>query len=136
MSDFEVFQIAKAKFWKDDNGDMFMKVPISGVADDRQGDSASKNCGDGMIRQLKSGTIPLYGDHGVDENGNKTYSWKNMLGKWIDGEWHENNIDVMATSKLNSANPDALTLFKYGEQKMPVGFSIGGNVIKTKEVDC
>lgn len=130
---FEVIQIAEAEFWKDANGDMFMKVPISGVVDDRQGDTASKNCGDGIIRQLKSGIVPLYGDHGVDKNGNKTYSWKNILGKWVDGGWHENNLDVMATARLNKAHPDAITLFEFGVQKMPMGFSIGGNIIRTKE---
>jgi cation transport regulator len=132
---FEVFQIQQAECWKDSNGDMFIKVPVSGVVEDRQGDEVSRSCGDKMIEQYNSGTLPLYGDHGVDENGRKSYSWKNILGKWVKGEWSNNKIDIMATSRLNKANPDAIKLFEYVEQKMPVGFSIGGKKLKIREVD-
>jgi hypothetical protein len=133
--DFETYQIQQAECWKDANGDMFIKVPVSGVVEDRQGDEVSRSCGNNMIEQYNSGILPLYGDHGVDENGNKSYSWKNILGKWVKGEWAGNKIDIMATSKLNKANPDAVKLFEYVEQKMPVGFSIGGRKLKIKEVN-
>jgi hypothetical protein len=125
---FNVYQIAESKFWKDEHGDLFMEVPITGVFEDRQGDTVTREAGDSIIRQLKSGTIPLMSDHGTkDAEGKRLKSWKEIMGKWIDGRWSENNVDVLATSKLNKANPDALLLYEYGMQKMPLGFSISGN---------
>jgi hypothetical protein len=124
---FNVYQISESKFWEE-NGDLFMEVPITGVFEDRQGDTVTKEAGDSVIRQLKSGTIPLMSDHGKkDAEGNRIKSWKDIMGKWVDGRWDENNMDVIAKSKLNKANPDALLLFEYGIQKMPLGFSISGN---------
>jgi len=131
-NDFEVLQIPNSRAFKEDD-DLFIEVPVSGVAEDRQGDSISRNCGDDMIRQYKSGTIPLYGNHGVDKNGNKTYDWIDLLGKFVDAGWAKNNVDILAKVKINKANVDALKLFDYVEQKMPVGFSIGGNVIEGDE---
>lgn len=122
---FNVYQIAKARAWKE-NDEMYIEVPVSGVMEDREGDSVSRKCGDSMIKQYKSGTIPLFGDHGLDDNGRQTYSWKNIMGKYVDGKWAENNVDILAKVKLNKHNPDAVKLFDYVEEKMPVGFSIGG----------
>ena len=71
--------------------------------------------------------------NGVDKNGNKTYDWIDLLGKFVDAGWAKNNVDILAKVKINKANVDALKLFDYVEQKMPVGFSIGGNVIEGDE---
>ena len=78
VNSFEAYEITEAKFWEED-GDLFVKVPISGVVTDRQGDTISKACGDDMINQLNKGNIPFYGNHGFDKNGNKIYDWKDIL---------------------------------------------------------
>ena len=129
---FEVIQIPDSRAFKDGD-DLFIEVPVSGVVEDRQGDIVSKDCGDDMIQQYKSGIIPLYGDHGVDENGNKSYSWKNILGKWVDAKWAANGIDILAVAKLNKANDESVKLYSYVDQKMPVGFSIGGDIVEEGE---
>ena len=123
---FDAYIIPKAKAYEQD-GELYIEVPISGVYLDRQGDIISKKAGDKMINQLKSGTVPLFSNHGIDKNGNKVYDWKNITGKWIDGWWADNGIDIVGKAKINKDNEDGLKLFKYVKNGMPVGFSIGGN---------
>ena len=112
----------------------FMEVTLSGIKADRDGDRMSKNAVKGMIKQLKSATIPFYLDHGLDSTGERNYRLKDMAGVWVDGR--EEGTDMKAVVRLNNANKDADTVWSYKEQGMPIGFSIGGKIVKTFQEDA
>jgi hypothetical protein len=120
---------------KDGSEKKFVKVIITGVREDRDGERLSDKACLGVIDKLKSGKVPVFSNHGLDDAGGKTYRWEDIMGKWVDGTWHENKTDVVATMMINEANPKAEQLWKYCEAGMPIGFSIGGKVNKQHEED-
>ena len=112
----------------------FVSVIVSGLKDDRQGERMSQEAIDDMITQYKSGSIPFFSDHGLNpvtgEQG--TYTWKGIMGVWTDGV--QEGEHLKATLRLNEAHPDADMFYKFIKQKMPVGFSIGGNPVGEAEL--
>lgn len=136
---FNIRQVSKCKAYIDKaTGDKYIEVPVSGVRKDRDGDQFGYKAGNSMIKAYKSGTIPMFSNHGLDEHGNKSYRWEDILGKFVDAWWADNKLDIWAKAKLNPHNPKADLLFKYIQSGMPVGFSIGGDINKSfliKSVD-
>lgn len=119
----ENIEVEKSGIIEKDN-QRFIEIPISGIKEDRDGEMMSKEAIAGMIEQLKSGTIPYFGDHGTDANGNKhAYSWKGIMGVFVDGR--EDGTTLRAVVRLNKAHPDHELFWKYLVEKMPVGSSIG-----------
>lgn len=135
LREFTVFApVTKAWVEKTSQGDQrYMEVTLSGLKEDRDGDRMSENAVDNMIAQIKSGNVPFYLDHGLDEQGNRAYRLKDMCGVWVDAR-RENEL-LKAVVKLNNANPDADVVWKYKEAGMPIGFSIGGKVIDKFDED-
>jgi hypothetical protein len=128
--EFSVFTPV-VKSWEDkievDKGvesQRFIQVIVSGIAEDRDGERMSKEAIEDMIMQYKSGTIPLFPDHGKNESGERTYSWKNIMGVWVDA--FKEGDHLVAVARLNKAHPDAALFWNYLQEKMPIGFSIGG----------
>jgi len=124
------------KHWIEKNAETgteqkYMEVTLSGLKEDRDGDRVSEEAINGMIKQLKAGTVPFYLDHGLDENGNRTYRLKDMTGVWVDGRLEGDALKAVV--KLNNANPNGEIVWKYAEEGMPIGFSIGGRILKKKE---
>ena len=112
----------------------FLKAPVTGLKDDRDGESMSQEAVSGMIEQFKAGKVPFFPDHGRDATtGERTYGWKQIMGKWVDAE--QDGDKVFATLKLNRAHPDAELFWNYHQEGMPVGFSIGAKVIKYEDVE-
>ena len=107
----------------------FMQVTISGVKEDRDGDRISEKALNKMTDTLKSQRVPLFLDHGLDSNGERSYRIKDVVGVWTDGEVTNGNL--LATVKLNNANKDAEMLWEYKNQGMPVGLSIGAKINKS-----
>jgi len=107
----------------------FVSVIVSGLKNDRQNERMSQEAIDDMITQYKAATIPFFSDHGLNpvtgEAG--TYTWKGIMGVWTDAVQEGSNLK--ATLRLNEAHPDADMFYKFIKQKMPVGFSIGGNPV-------
>ena len=127
------------KMWveknSDDREDIMFEAIVSGVKEDRDGEVMDQMAIDDMITQFKSGKIPLFQDHGRDPNtGERTYSWKNIMGVWVDARQEGSNL--VATARLNKAHPDANLFMGYLKEKMPVGFSIGGRPIHVIEEDA
>lgn len=108
-----------------------MEVTLSGVKEDRDGDRMSEAALKGMMEQLKSGRIPFFLDHGLDEHGERTYRVKDIAGKWIDGRIEGDNL--IATVRLNNANSNAEVIWNYAKEGMPLGLSVGGKVIEKSE---
>lgn len=115
-------------------GQRFIETVISGLAEDRDGEMMSQEAVDDMIKQLKSGTIPFFGDHGRDPmTGMRgVYSWKSMMGVWVDGTQEGKNLK--ATLRLNNAHPDADLFWAYHKEGMPIGMSIGAKSVEAPEI--
>ena len=131
---FNYFDIPISRAFEED-GDMFIEVPVSGVFQDDEGDVNTRSCGNSLIKQYKSGNVLLYGEHEGNKTGDKpNYNWKNIMGNWIDAEWDKNGIDIVAKARINKNNPDGVLLYKYVKDKIPVGFSIGGEIIRDDDI--
>lgn len=120
---------------KSGDGDVakrFFEVVISGINEDRDGEVMDKAAVEDMISQFQSGRIPLFPDHGIDpQTGERTYSWKQIMGVWTDAKMDGNNLKAVA--RLNNAHPDADLFWGYLQEGMPVGFSIGAKPVEIKE---
>jgi hypothetical protein len=131
---FEVF-MPVVKSWTDKvsetNDQRFFEVVVSGVKEDRDGEIMDDKAIEDMILQFKSGKIPLMPDHGKKSNGDRHYSWKDIMGVWVDAKRDGNNL--LAVARLNKAHPDAETLWNFMQEGMPVGFSIGGRTVEVRE---
>jgi len=119
---------------KDKVKQRFISVIVSGLKSDKQDEMMSQEAIDDMILQYKSATIPFFSDHGLNpvtgEGG--TYPWKGIMGVWVDAK--QEGEHLKATLRLNEAHPDANQFYKYIQNKMPVGFSIGGNPVSEPEM--
>ena len=102
----------------------FVEVIISGLEVDRENERMSQKAITDMIDQFKSGTIPFFSDHGLDEKGNQTYSWKGIMGVWTDAK--QDGPHLKAIVRLNKAHPNHEQFWGYLQEGMPVGFSVAG----------
>ena len=118
----------KAKEIKDASGkNRFLQVVVSGIEPDRDNERMSKEAVVDMLDQFKSGTVPLFPNHGRDAvTGERAYNWQDMMGVWVDAELSGDH--VVATARLNQYHPDAEKLWNFVKAGMPVGFSVGGNI--------
>lgn len=110
-----------------------IRAPISSTTEDRDGDEFSLAGLESMLAGLKSGKIPLYLDHGFRESGARLYGALDMLGAWIDGE-----IDGSAlygTAFLEPDNWPAVELARKIEAGLPMGFSVGFGITKSRSKD-
>lgn len=126
------------KFWEEDvsvsksagktekSTQRFIEVTVSGLKEDRDNEMMSQVAIDDMVMQFKSGTIGFFPDHGFHEQSGErnVYSWKQMMGVWVDAR--QENDHLIAVVRLNKAHPDQDLFWKYINEGMPIGFSIGG----------
>ncbi len=110
-----------------------IRVPISSTAEDRDGDEFSPAGLESMLAGLKSGKVPLYLDHGYKESGARLYGALDMLGAWIDGEIEGSTL--YGTAFLEPDSWTTMTLAQKIEAGMPVGFSVGFGIIKSRGKD-
>lgn len=110
-----------------------IRVPISSTTEDRDGDEFSPAGLESMLAGLKGGKIPLYLDHGYKESGARLYGALDMLGAWIDGEIEGSTL--YGTAFLEPDSWTAMTLAQKIEAGMPVGFSVGFGVLKSRGKD-
>ncbi len=110
-----------------------IRVPISSTAEDRDGDEFSPAGLESLLAALKSGKVPLYLDHGYKESGARLYGALDMLGAWIDGEI-EGGV-LYGTAFLDPENWMAYELARKIEAGLPMGFSVGFGVLKSRGKD-
>src|SRR5690554_4997645 len=110
-----------------------IRVPISSTTEDRDGDEFSLAGLESMLAGLKSGKVPLYLDHGFRETGARLYGALDMLGAWIDGEIEGNTL--YGTAFLDPDNWLAMELTRKIEAGLPVGFSVGFGITKSRSKD-
>ena len=112
---------------------ILIRVPISSTAEDRDGDEFSPAGLESLLAALKSGKVPLYLDHGYKESGARLYGALDMLGAWIDGEI-EGEV-LYGTAFLEPDNWPAMELARKIEAGLPMGFSVGFGVLKSRGKD-
>lgn len=110
-----------------------IRVPISSTTEDRDGDEFSLAGLESMLAGLKSGKVPLYLDHGFRESGARLYGALDMLGAWIDGEIEGNTL--YGTAFLDPDNRPAMELARKIEAGLPMGFSVGFGIVKSRSKD-
>ena len=110
-----------------------IRVPISSTTEDRDGDEFSLVGLESMLAGLKSGKIPLYLDHGFRESGARLYGALDMLGAWIDGEIEGSTL--YGTAFLEPENWMAYELARKIEAGLPMGFSVGFGITKSRSKD-
>jgi hypothetical protein len=110
-----------------------IRVPISSTTEDRDGDEFSLAGLESMLAGLKSGKAPLYLDHGFRESGARLYGALDMLGAWIDGEIEGGTL--YGTAFLDPDNWLAMELARKIEAGLPVGFSVGFGIVKSRSKD-
>ncbi len=128
----EEIEIKKAAGKTEKSKQRFIEVVVSGLKEDRQNEMFSQEAIDDMIMQFKSGTIGFFPDHGFTENsslfGGLRYSWKQMMGVWVDAHQEENSLKAVV--RLNNSHPDTDLFWNYVQEGMPIGFSIGGKQLE------
>ena len=110
-----------------------IRVPISSTTEDRDGDEFSLAGLESMLAALKSGKVPLYLDHGFRESGARLYGALDMLGAWIDGEIEGSTL--YGAAFLDPDNWLADELARKIEAGLPVGFSVGFGIVKSRSKD-
>lgn len=110
-----------------------IRVPISSTTEDRDGDEFSLAGLESMLAGLKSGKVPLYLDHGFRESGARLYGALDMLGAWIDGEIEGSAL--YGTAFLEPDNWPAMELARKIEAGLPMGFSVGFGITKSRSKD-
>lgn len=122
----------KAQVFKaDDDSDpnTYLKVPISSLNEDRDGDELSEDGMESLLSQVSGDPVGLFPNHGMDPD-TAMYDFREVFGAWEDGEM--DGKDTFGTVRLKRVAPDsdelvddAKQLVNSVEQDMPVGFSIG-----------
>lgn len=131
-------EVAKGvgKVGKSESNQRFVEVVVSGIKEDRDEEAFSKDAVQDMISQFKSGTIPFFPDHGFHEASGKdhVYSWKQMMGVWVDANLDAKEENILAVVRLNNAHPDHQQFWNYIGEGMPIGFSIGGKTMEPSKI--
>ena len=102
-----------------------IEVPVSGLAEDRDGDKLADSAIDSMVQQINEGGVPMFANHGYDaDNGvPQAYRYEDIIGGWTNAE-RDGDV-VMAEGKLREGKESAAELEDLLRQSLPVGFSIG-----------
>lgn len=115
---------------QDSESEPVINIPIQALTEDRDGDIINEKGQESIIRQLKSGTVPLVPNHGVGQS-EAHYGFEDIFGQFIDGE--NRNGTTIATARLLEGNKFADKLIELLENDMPVGFSVGFRVLEGDE---
>lgn len=116
---------------KDSDGKVTLNVPIQALSEDRDNDFVNEKGQEAIIRQLNSGEIGMFPNHGVGE-GDAIYDFRDIFGKFVDGD--NRNGTTIGTAVMREVenedgekelHPHASQLVNLLEQDMPVGFSVG-----------
>jgi len=113
---------------KADDGDdeqTTIEVPVSGLAEDRDGDKLADAAIDSMVDQINEGGVPMFPNHGYDSDNGvpQAYRYEDIIGGWVAAE--RDGEVVVAEGKLREGKASAEELEDLLAQSLPVGFSIG-----------
>lgn len=115
---------------QEDGPNTYLKVPVSSLAEDRDGDELSDDGMNRLLTQLEQRPVGLFPNHGQDP-GSAHYDFREMFGAWEGGELDGDDtafgdVRLLRVDKdSEELVDDAEKLVNRVEQNMPVGFSIG-----------
>jgi len=115
---------------KQEDGEMFVNVPIQATSEDRDGDVITDKGQERILEQLESGEVPLVPNHGVGA-GAATYDFRDIFGQFVGGEMMDGT--TVGRARLREGSEMADELQDLLEQDMPVGFSVGFIPTETEE---
>jgi len=101
---------------EDSNADL-LRIPISSTADDRDEDNFTNEGLEDMARQIESGQIAMFLDHGMHE-----YRALDILGAFTNA-YIEDNV-LYADAKLDEEDERVKELKRKTDQGLPIGFSV------------
>ena len=119
---YKYFVVRDIKKVKDSSGNEILSVPIQSLQADREGDVVNEQGQQDIIRQLQTGNVPAFPNHGMGDSF-VMYDFREIMGKWVGGEVNGNT--TYGYLQLRKNNSSAEALMDLIEQDMPVGFSIG-----------
>jgi len=119
---YKYFVVRDIKKFKDSSGNEVLSVPIQSLQADREGDVVNEQGQQDIIRQLQTGKVPAFPNHGMGDSF-VMYDFREIMGKWVGGEVKGNTTYGYLQLRKNNASAEAL--MDLIEQDMPVGFSIG-----------
>jgi len=119
---YKYFVVRDIKKVKDSKGNEVLSVPIQSLQADREGDVVNEECQQDIIKQLQTGKVPAFPNHGMGDSL-VMYDFREIMGKWVGGEVNGNTTYGYLQLRKNNASAEAL--MDLIEQDMPVGFSIG-----------
>jgi len=111
------------------DGEIVVNIPVQAISEDRDGDIITEKGQESIVRQLKSGTVPLVLNHGIGSN-DAMYDFRDIVGQFVDGE--NRNGTTIGTARMrrqgkesDELHEDAKEVVDLLEQDMPIGFSVG-----------
>ena len=114
----KTYQNHRAKITKSTNeSPETIEIPISSIHDDRDKDNFTEQGLQNMLDQLKTKTIGMYLDHGLD-----VYHALDMLGVFTDGEIRDGTLYAKADLDVEDAR--AQELLRKTMKGLPIGYSV------------
>ncbi|WP_305066772.1 hypothetical protein, partial [Methanoculleus sp.] len=101
----------------------YIRLPVSSVNVDRDGDRFSEAGLDRLASQLDKGTIPVFPNHGLDSNGWSNYRFEDAYGVWVKGEIEDGIL--YGTAALDPDDYRTQVIERKIERGFPVSTSIG-----------
>lgn len=112
----------------DETGYTTLRVPVSSLNEDRDGDKISADGMESLVAQVSDAPVGLFPNHGMDP-GTAMYDFREVFGAWEGGELEDDTAfgEVRLLTKPDSDElmDDGKALKNLIEQDAPVGFSIG-----------
>lgn len=107
-------------------------VPVSSLGEDRDGDRFEEDGLDDLKSQASAGTVGMWLDHGLSDQGFPDYRVQDAIGGWINA--YEEDDVLRAVGHLEPDNPKAEMLeSKLEKGVVPLGFSVGFIVQEAEE---
>lgn len=129
---YKNFFIAEEKTTvKEEDDETLITVPIQALSSDREEDEIVEEGQKNIIKQLQSGKVPAFPNHGMGDSGVR-YDYREILGQWVDGKLNNDGV-TMGKIRLMKDNDDAKILKDLIEADMPVGFSVGFKILDSEE---
>ncbi len=114
---------ADAEISDDGDGPVEITVPISSTTEHRSGSRMTTDALERMAEQLQAGTVGLWDDHGLDDQGLPEYRRADMFGWWVGGSVEDDTL--FGTARLLAGRAETESLLEQLTAGAPVGFSVG-----------
>ncbi|MDI6720371.1 MAG: HK97 family phage prohead protease [Methanomicrobiales archaeon] len=102
---------------------IYVDVPVSSLAVDRDGDQFSEQGLQALLAAVKTGRVPLYANHGRGPSGMTEYRFEDIFGVWNDGRIEDGVLRAIAA--LDPYDYRSQVLEGKIQAGLPLGWSVG-----------